>query len=107
MNNETKSFLPFTEEELKELNFTPEELEILETASAFVETEEMIPDDADEFIKKIENTFSDTDTSDETFQKLTDLCKTDPEFVNQMIALQEDYGAVKIYDDEEVSENRK
>ena len=107
MNNETKSFLPFTEEELEQLNFIPEELEILETASAYSQTEEMIPDDADEFIKKIESTFNDEDSSDETMQKLTDLCKTDPEFVNQMIALQEVYSAVKIYEDEEASENRK
>ena len=72
-----------------------------------MKTEEMIPDDADEFIKKIESTFNDEDSSDETMQKLTDLCKTDPEFVNQMIALQEVYSAVKIYEDEEASENRK
>lgn len=107
MENENKTFLPFTEEELKELNFTPEELETLEGASAYSETVDMLPDDPDAFIKKIEETFSDDDNEDTTLQKLTDLCKTDPDFVNQMIALQEVYGAVKLYPEEEDSEIEK
>ena len=107
MNYKPKSFLPFTDEELEQLNFTPEELDILETASAYSQTEEMIPDDTESFIKKINENFSDSDDSNATMQKLTDLCSSDPDFVNQMIALQEVYSAIKIYEDEEQSENRK
>lgn len=107
MNNETESFLPFTEEELEQLNFTPEELEILESASAYAKTESLLPEDMDGFIQKIDESFDDSANPDVTFQKLADLCTTDPDFVSQLLAFQEVYSAVKVYDDEEVSENRK
>ena len=99
--------LPFTDEELKKLNLTKEELDILEYASAYSQTVEMIPEDMEEFSNKIEENFGSGDDPIESIQKLTDLCDTDPEFVNQMIAMQEVFSAVKPYPEEEISETEK
>ena len=106
METEKNSFLPFTEEELKKLNFTPEELEILEDASAYSQTVDMIPEDFDTFANKVNDTFSDEDDANKTFEKIGNLCSTDQDFINQMIALQEVYSAVKIYNEED-SESEK
>lgn len=107
MDLEKIELLPFTDEELKQLNLTKEELDILEYASAYSQTVDMIPDDIDAFTEKIEENFGNGDDPMESIQKLTDLCDTDPEFVNQMIALQEVFSAVKPYPEEEISESRK
>ena len=101
------SYLPFTDEELKELNLTPEELDILEYASAYAQTVEMIPDDYDFFEQKLDNTFEDTKNPDEVIERITDLCETDPDFVNQMIAFQEVFSAVRPYQEEEDSRTGK
>lgn len=97
------SLLPFTEEELKEMNLTPEELDILEYASAYSQTVDMLPDDITELTDKIEETFKTDENAnlspEEEFnskiQQLSKLCDTDPEFVNQMIALQEVFAAMR------------
>lgn len=91
MDDEKESFLPFTEEELKILNFTPEELEILEDASAFSETAKLLPDDTDELMDKVEANFREGDdvTFDEVFEKLGELCESDPDFITQLVAAQE------------------
>lgn len=105
MDNENKSFLPFTEEELKELNFTPEELEILESASAYTQMYDMLPEDPDELIKKVEENFKEGDdvTFDEVFETLGSLCETDPDFITQLVATQELLTACR--PDDEYSEN--
>jgi hypothetical protein len=105
MDNENKSFLPFTEEELEYLNFTPEELEILEDASAFSQTAKMLPEDPDELIKKVEANFREGDdvTFEEVFEKLGSLCETDPDFITQLIATQELLTACR--PDEDYEEN--
>lgn len=105
------SLLPFTEEELKELNLTPEELDILEYASAYSQTVDMLPDDITELTDKIDETFktdpklSDEEVFNSNIQKLSDLCDTDPEFVNQMIALQEVFSAIKPVPKEEENDS--
>jgi len=94
-------FLPFTDEELKELNLTPEEIDILEYASAYSQTAELLPDDFDAFEEKINNTFNDLNTPEAVTEKIADLIEKDPEFVTQMIAFQEIMTAVKPYQEEE------
>lgn len=107
MEDDKETFLPFTEEELKQLNFTPEELEILETASAYSQTTQMLPDDEDALLKKIDETFSEDAPSDDTMQKIVDLCSTDPEFINQLIAVQEVLSASQAVENEEDSDYGK
>ena len=91
MENEIKSYLPFTEEELEILNFTPEELEILESASAFSQTADMLPENPDEMMEKVGEHFREGEdvTFDEVFETLGTLCETDPDFITQLIATQE------------------
>jgi len=96
-------FLPFTEEELKELNLTPEELDILDYASAYSQTAELLPDDFDTFENKLDETFNDLGTPDAVVEKLIDVCDKEPEFFAQMIALQEIMSAVKPYQEEDDS----
>ena len=85
-----ESLLPFTEEELKELNFTEEELAILEAASAYTDMASELMD-ADELVAKMEDCFGNLSQTDpnETFEKLGELCKTDPEFITQLVLAQE------------------
>lgn len=85
-NEINKSFLPFTEEELKQLNLTEEELNILEDASAISETLDMLPDDPDKFLDRVDKEFPYNDPN-QVFQKLADLAKKDPAFVNELIAV--------------------
>lgn len=101
MTEEYKSYLPFTDEELKQLNFTPEELEILESASAYSETVDMLPEDPDDLIEKVEANFSDNMTADEVFEKLGALCESDPDFIAQLIASQELLTDCKPYSEDE------
>jgi len=96
-------FLPFTEEELKELNLSPEELDVLEWASAYSQTAELLPDDFDAFQNKLDESFNDKKTPEAVMDKITDLIETDPEFVNQMMAFQEIMTSVKPYQEEEDS----
>ena len=98
---EYKSYLPFTEEELKQLNFTPEELDILESASAYSQTADMLPDDPEDMLSKVETNFSENMTSDEVFQKLGELCESDPDFITELIASQELLTDSKPYIDDE------
>lgn len=81
--------LPFTEEELKQLNFTPEELEILDFANSYVELANELDGNPDELINKLDTYFPKTASPEETFEKLGEVCETDPEFISQLIATQE------------------
>lgn len=78
----------FTEEELKKLNLTPEELANLEAADAFCDTAELLPDDEkgmDAFFDKIEKTFPNDFQG--AFEKLGEVAQKDPAFFRQLLAL--------------------
>ena len=83
--------LPFTDEELKQLNFTQEELDILEAASAYSAFVDELPENPDEIVQKLDKYFADSDKKDpgETIEKIGKLCETDPEFISQLVATQE------------------
>lgn len=84
--------LPFTEEELKQLNFTQEELDILEAASAYSAYVDELPESPDGIIAKLDEYFAGTeDNKDpgETIEKIGKLCETDPEFITHLIVAQE------------------
>ena len=85
------SNLPFTEEELKQLNFTQEELSILEAASVYMTYAEELPEEPDEMIAKLDEHFAGLENQDPevTFEKIGKLCETDPEFITQLIVAQE------------------
>lgn len=101
---EYKSYLPFTEDELEKLNFTPEELEILESASAYTQTVDMLPDDPNYLVEKVETNFPENMTADEVFEKLGSLCESDPDFITQLIASQELLTDCKPYSEDEEQE---
>ena len=83
--------LPFTEEELKQLNFTQEELDILEAASAYSAYVDELPESPDGMVAKLDEYFAGSENSDpgETIEKLGRLCETDPEFITQLVIAQE------------------
>ena len=93
-NEIDKSFLPFTEEELKKLNFTEEELNILEDASAYAETADILPDNPDTFVNKLDKEFPSEDPN-KVFEKLAELAKKDSNFVNQILAVIELTGSAR------------
>ena len=91
MEEEKKSLLPFTEEELRELNFTPEELAILEAASSASELVQVLPEDPEEFVKEVEEKFNFEDEMDQqdVFDRIGNVMQNDPDFIMQVIASQE------------------
>ena len=92
IKNEEKSLISsmFTEKELKELDFTPEEIEILETAEAICMANDVMPDsekDMDAFFDKFDATFPPSADFEGTFKKFMNLQNTDPKFLQQIIAM--------------------
>ncbi len=80
-------FLPFTEEELKKLNFTQEELDILADAEGYAQTADLLPEDIDPILDRIDKEFPNGKDFDGTFKRLAELAKNDPKFYAQVIAL--------------------
>ena len=80
-------FLPFTAEELKKLNFSQEELEVLADAESYAQTLELLPEDVDPILDRIEKEFPNGKDFDGTFKKLAELAKKDPKFYAQIMAL--------------------
>lgn len=83
----------FTEEELKILNFSDEELDLLLEADATVKTFDMISGDVEKIFKRIDKEFPNDGVK--TLEKFTELCKTDPKFITQLIAMNEVFSEVK------------
>ena len=83
--------MPFTEEELKKLNFTQEELDILEAASMYTFYADELPEEPDEMLSKLDEHFGNLENQEPgvTFEKIGKLCETDPEFITQLIVAQE------------------
>ena len=80
----------FTEEELKALNLTAEELSILQAGVAEADTADMLPEsekDADKLFAKIEKTIPNTSDMKEGFEKLIEIVKKDPKFLEQILTL--------------------
>ena len=91
-NNENKSIIStmFTDKELAELNFTPEEIEILENAEAICQANDVMPNsdkDMDAFFAKFDAIFTPSEDIQGTFDKFLNLQKTDPTFFHQIIAM--------------------
>ncbi len=90
--NENKSIISmiFTDKELAELNFTPEEIGNIERAELISQMAAILPDSEKEmeaFFAKCEATFPPSTDAMATAQKYAELQKTDPEFLSQIIAL--------------------
>ena len=83
--NENESIIStmFTEKELAELKFTPEEIEALENAELISQAADFMPNsekDMDAFFEKYDKTFPPSDDMFGTFKKFVELQKTDPDF---------------------------
>lgn len=88
-------FMPLTEEEIKEIGFTPEELEIIRNAEAMAQTIDILPEEPDELYAKMEKLFPGNDNLDQVFEKLAGLEKNNPELLVQMVALSEATNSAK------------
>lgn len=89
--NENESIINslFTDKELEELEFTPEEIEIIETAELVSQLSDSIPDSdekLDKFFDKFEKTFPPSEDMVETMKRFMSLSESDPEFFSQIIA---------------------
>lgn len=82
-------FLPFTKEELKELNFTPEELEVIMSAEAATQTLDLLPENPDQLLDKIDKEFPKGQDPNETLTKLAKLAETNPQLYAQVLSLTE------------------
>ena len=82
-------FLPFTKKELEELNFTAEELEVIMSAEAATQTLDLLPENPDELLDRIDKEFPKGQDPNETLTKLAKLAETDPKFYAQVISLTE------------------
>ena len=80
----------FTDKELAELDFTPEEIEILENAEAICQANDVMPNDdksIDAFFEKFDAIFTPSEDLQGTYDKFLNLQKTDPTFFHQIIAM--------------------
>ena len=79
----------FNEEQLKELKedgLTDEQIEILEDAFALKETIDMLPDDIESFVRKYDSQVPGDVANG--MRATFELAKTDPEFFQQIVAMQ-------------------
>lgn len=89
---ENKSLISemFTPEELAELKFTAEEIEILEGAEAMNRALKIMPDsekEMDEFFARVEKEFPAGRPPEETFAHYQELMKTDIDFIGKMVTM--------------------
>lgn len=80
----------FTEEEIKVLNLTQEELSILQAAMADADTVNKLPDsekEEDKLFAKIEKKIPNTSDMKEGFEKIIEVSKKEPDFLEQILTL--------------------
>lgn len=93
MNNMKIEQNLFTEEELKILNLSEQELNDILDADALAKTAAMLPEEPDAILKKIDKQFPDDAAG--ILEKYAELAKKDPKFIMQLIAMNEIFGEVK------------
>lgn len=92
VKKENKSIISsiFTDEQLKRLNFSKEEIEIIEEAALIRQAADVMPNseaEMDAFFQKLDATFPPSSDLAGTFNKYMDLMKTDPKFFSQIVAM--------------------
>lgn len=83
----------FTEEELKILNFSKEEVEEILDADAIAKTAQMLPEEVDGILDRIDREFP--DDIEGSIKKYAELAEKDPNFIVQLVAMNELFGDVK------------
>ena len=92
-NNQTQLLNEEDFEKLKQRGMSAEDIENLKTSLSLVELSNTIPDDITELLEKIENYFPKDDVA-RTVEMFFELAETDPDFFNQIVALQTLIGVV-------------
>lgn len=80
----------FTEEEIKLLNISDEEMDTFQKAQAIVDTVALLPDsekEQEKLFAKIDKLIPDTSDLKEGLEKLVEIIKDDPKFGEQLMAL--------------------
>ena len=80
----------FTKKELKELNFSPEEIADIEAAEQACELIDVMPNtekEMDSFFDKFEAKFPPSTNPTETYEKFMKLAETDPKFQAQIFSM--------------------
>lgn len=77
----------FSDEEIKELQISEDELAMIEHAQAAVDTINILPENSSALIEKIQKLFGNEPTQEEIEAKVKELSKSDPEFLKQLISL--------------------
>ena len=90
-NNNSQNL--FTEEELKVLKFSKEEMEEILDADAIAKTADMLPEEVDGILDRIDKEFP--DDIEGAIKKYAELAEKDPNFIVQLVALNELMGDVK------------
>ena len=90
-NNNSQNL--FTEEELKILNFSKEEVEEILDADAIAKTAQMLPEEVDGILDRIDREFP--DDIEGSIKKYAELAEKDPNFIVQLVAMNELFGDVK------------
>lgn len=89
-NNENIISSLFTDKELEELNFSEEELATLEEAELISRAADVVPStekEIDAFYKKLDALFPDNLSAEEHWERYVELQKTDPKFLEQIVAV--------------------
>ena len=92
-NNQSQLLNEEDFEKLKQRGMSAEEIENLKTSLSLVEEADKLPDDITALLERIENYFPKDDVG-ATVEMLFELTEKDPDFFNQIIALQAVIGVV-------------
>ncbi len=99
MNKENEKFelgeepVLFTKEEIEKYGITPEDLELFNDAEALSATVEMLPEDADKILERLDKEIP--DDYEQGFKKLAEIAEKDPKFFQQILALYEVTNSVR------------
>lgn len=96
LNLDINEFNTFTDEEIAEFGLTEADLGIFKDAEALVQTVDMLPDDPDKLLNKIEKEIP--DDIEAGFTKLTEILEKDQKFYAQIVALNEAINAVSEFE---------
>lgn len=80
----------FTDKELAELNFTPEEIDAIENAELISQMADIMPStekEMDAFFAKFDAELGSGNSFEEIYNKFFSFAKTDPKFFNQIVAM--------------------
>ncbi len=96
INLDLNEFNTFSEQEIAEFGLSEEDVKIFKDAEALAQTADLLPDDPDKFLDRIEKEIPNDWTAG--WEKFTEILQKDQKFYSQLMALNEAINSVSEFE---------